>query len=285
MIYQRRRNALRDRLGSREFAVVSAKPSGLSKAAMEVTPEFTTDSHDEPPSSANRTALFPLTMWSALLEAQGDGAVAARGLERLATAYWRPLYVFLRKRGRDHDSAADGVQGFFEYLLSGELLRKARPGEGRFRNFLLVAFRRWLGDEQEKANAAKRGGGAAAIPLHELQALGAEPVGAGDSPEEAFDRKWAESVVARALAGLEAEWVEKAALFSALKCGLEGAAEAERHGEIGARLGMTEGAVKMAAFELRKGFAAQVRREIRATVAADSDVEEELRHLVALMRR
>ena len=78
---------------------------------------------------------------------QGDGEGALQGLERLATAYWRPLYVFMRKRGQDHHSAADGVQDFFECLLSGELLRKARPGEGRFRNFLLVAFRRWLGDQ------------------------------------------------------------------------------------------------------------------------------------------
>ncbi len=240
---------------------------------------------DVPMEATSRSALFPPTMWSALLEVQGDGAGAMRGLERLATAYWRPLYVFMRKRGQDHDSAADGVQGFFEYLLSGELLRKARPGEGRFRNFLLVAFRRWLGDQQEKANAAKRGGGALAIPLHELQELGAEPMGPGDSPEEAFDRKWAESTVARALETLEVEWAEKAALFAALKCGLEGSAEAERYGETAARLGMTEGAVKMAAFELRKGFAAQVRAEIRATVASDADVEAELRHLVALMRR
>ena len=240
---------------------------------------------DVPMEATSRSALFPPTMWSALLEVQGDGAGAMRGLERLATAYWRPLYVFLRKRGQDHDAAADGVQGFFEYLLSGELLRKARPGEGRFRNFLLVAFRRWLGDQQEKANAAKRGGGALAIPLHELQELGAEPMGPGDSPEEAFDRKWAESIVARALAALEVEWAAKAALFAALKCGLEGAAEAERYGETAARLGMSEGAVKTAAFELRKGFAAQVRAEIRATVASDADVEAELRHLVALMRR
>ncbi len=252
---------------------------------MDVTTEPTTGSHGEQPSQAIRDGLFPPTMWSALLDVQGDGSEAMRGLERLATAYWKPLYVFLRKRGQDHDSAADGVQGFFEYLLSGELLRKARPGEGRFRNFLLVAFRRWLGDEQEKASAAKRGGGALAIPLHELQELGAVLVSAGDSPDEAFDRKWAESLVARALAGLEVEWAQRAALFAALKWGLEGSAEAERYGEIAARLGMTEDAVKTAAFVLRKGFAVQVRAEIRATVAADSDVEDELRHLVALLMR
>jgi RNA polymerase sigma-70 factor (ECF subfamily) len=252
---------------------------------METTPASSDHSPDDRSSLAHRHALFPPTMWSALAAVQGDGASALRGLERLATAYWRPLYVFQRKRGHGHEEAADGVQGFFEYLLSGELLRKARPGEGRFRNFLLVAFRRWLGDQQEKAHAAKRGGGAAAIPLHELQAAGAEPIGPGDSPEDAFDRKWAEALVARALDALADEWSGRAALFAALKCGLEGAAEAERYGETAARLGMTEGAVKTAAFELRKEFAAQVRREIRATVASDEDVEAELRQLAALLRR
>ena len=207
-----------------------------------------------------------------------------KGLERLAAAYWRPLYVFTRKRGMPHEAAADAVQGFFQYMLSGRLLSKARPGEGRFRNFLLVAFRHWLGDERDKAHAAKRGGGALAIPLDELEALQEVPLAAGDSPEEAFDRKWAESIVARTLAALEADWAEKAALFSALKCGLEGAS-AENYREIGERLRMTEGAVKMAAMQLRKDFAVLVRREVRSTVAVESDAEEELRHLVALLRR
>ncbi len=235
--------------------------------------------------AADRNELFPPTMWSALLQAQASGAAGVHGLDRLAAAYWRPLYVFLRKRAHDHEDAADGVQGFFTYLLSGDLLRKARPGEGRFRNFLLVAFRRWLGDQQDKATAAKRGGGAVAIPLHELHEMDAESMAGTNSPEEAFDRKWAESLMARALAALGADWGKRAEVFAALKCGLEGSAELERYADIGARLGMSEGAVKMAALEIRKGFAAQVRREVRATVASDAEAEEELRYLVQLMRR
>ena len=66
---------------------------------MSITPEST---------NTNRHAPFPPTMWSALLDVQGDSSGAMRGMERLATAYWRPLYVFLRKRGQDHE-AADGV--------------------------------------------------------------------------------------------------------------------------------------------------------------------------------
>lgn len=204
----------------------------------------------------------------------------------MAGAYWRPLYVFSRKRGQSHEAAADSVQGFFEYLLTGEVLRKVRPGEGRFRNFLLVVFRRWLDDGQRRASADKRGGGHTSLPLHELEAAGFEPARAdGDSAEEAFDRKWALSLVGRALAALAEEWSAKPALFRALKCGLEATSAPEPYAVIAERLGMTEGAVKTAAYELRRAFAAQVRREVRATLAADEEVEAELAYLVKLLGR
>lgn len=237
------------------------------------------------PASRNGT-LFPATMWSALLAAQGEqGAEALQGLERLARAYWRPLYVFARQRGAGHEEAADGVQGFFEYLLSGEVLRKVKPGEGRFRNFLLVVFRRWLDDGMEKRLAAKRGGGALHLSLDELNAAALEPVAGRDSPEEAFDRKWAFALVGRALLALQEAWAARAAVFQALKCGLDGSDEVEPYAAIAARLGITEGAVKTAAYDLRKGFGNAVRREIRSTVASDEDVEQELRYLVQLIQR
>lgn len=160
-----------------------------------------------------------------------------------------------------------------------------QPGEGRFRNFLLVVFRRWLDDGLQKRLAAKRGGGAVHVTLEELNAAAREPVAGGDSPEEAFDRKWALALVARALLALEENWAARAAVFQALKCGLDGSDEVEPYAAIAARLGMTKGAVKTAAYDLRKGFAAQVRREIRSTVASDEDVEQKLRYLVQLIQR
>ena len=235
----------------------------------------------------SRAELFPLTMWSALRDAQGGSeSEIIKGLERLASAYWRPLYVFLRKRGYPHEKAADHVQGFFEYLLTGEVLRKAQPGQGRFRNFLLVVFRRWLDDGQRKELAIKRGGKADHLPFDELDTTGLDlPEGDEKSPEEAFDRKWALSLVQRSLSALEDEWSGKLELFGALKCGLEGTGGTEPYAVIAQRLRMTEGAVKTAAYELRKSFGAQVRREVRSTVASDQEVEEELRYLVQLLGR
>jgi RNA polymerase sigma factor (sigma-70 family) len=237
--------------------------------------------------AAHRPALFPATLWSAIVAArEPDTPVALAALERLAQAYWRPLYVYLRRRGADHDTAADGVQGFFAYLLSRDFLRDVRPGEGRFRNFLLVAFRRWLRDQQDRAQAAKRGGRTVPLPLEELETLRLEPAAtATDNPEVAFERTWARDVFDRALAQLAGRWSERAALFAALKLSLDGSPEAETHAAIGARLGLSEGAVGKAAYDLRQQFAAAIRAEIRATVVDAAEVEEELRHLVRRLRQ
>ena len=62
-------------------------------------------------------------------------------LEQLARGtYWRPLYVFVRQRGRSHDDAVEDVQGFFAHLIGRDFLRFVQPREGRFRTFLLASF-------------------------------------------------------------------------------------------------------------------------------------------------
>ena len=231
-------------------------------------------------------SLFPPTLWSAISAARSDDAPRAlAGLERLARAYWRPLYIFVRQRGQDHERAADLVQGFFAHLLTRDFLRELRPSAGRFRSFLLVAFRRWLRDLNVQENALKRGGGRATVPLDALEEMRLEPVAAEADPETAFDRAWAQGVFDRAFRALKDDWAHRSELFAALRLSLEGRLDAESYADLATRLGMTEGAVKKAAFDLRRQFAERVRAEIRSTVHDDAEVEDELRHLVALLRR
>jgi RNA polymerase sigma-70 factor (ECF subfamily) len=105
--------------------------------------------------------LFPPTQWSAIVAARDiETPVALAALERVARAYWQPLYVFLRQHGADHAAACDQVQGFFEHLLSGEVLRRVERRESRFRSFLLAVFQNWLVNQHDRAVAQKRGGGA-----------------------------------------------------------------------------------------------------------------------------
>jgi len=226
---------------------------------------------------------FPQTRWSVVLSAKrGEADASFAALEALALAYWRPIYAWLRGQGRSHEEAQDDAQGFFAYLLSREFLRNIQPEGGRFRNFLLVCLRRWMKDERHRAINVKRQAEIEMQPWHELEGSAFHTTAA--SPEEAFDRAWAEALVARSMKVLEQRWENRAGLFAALRLTVESPGNVEKYAVIAARLGMAEGAVGKAAHDLRQQFAEQIQQTVRDTVVRDEDVKEELRYLVRLMR-
>lgn len=208
------------------------------------------------------------------------------GWERLARAYWQPLYAFLRRRGADHHSAADDIQGFFAHILSRDFLRRIEPGNGLFRSFLLSALQHWRTDQYRAATAQKRGGGQTVITLSELDAAGAAPVSGDASPEETFDRRWARAVYDNALAALQARFAARGRepLFLRLS-GLLTGRDTAKYQEIAEELAMSEGAVKQAALEMRREFGSALRDEISRTTADASLVDGEVRYLLELLRR
>jgi len=227
-------------------------------------------------------------MWSALLEAgKGGDSEACEALERLARAYWQPLYVFVRQRGIDHERAADAVQGFFAHLISGEVLRRVERRESRFRSFLLTAFQNWLTNERERAAAQKRGGGAAHVPLADFDSAQSDPaLVANESPERSFDRRWARTLFDHAVTRLDQEIAQKerAEFFCELRQRLIGpAAGNPQWEEVATRFGMNENAVKQAAHTLRQRFAVLLKQEVRAVVSSEADLAEELRYLIELL--
>lgn len=238
-----------------------------------------------PSGSPPENPLFPATIWSVVIDAREENTSrASQALEQLASAYWRPLYIFQRQRGRDHEAAAEDVQGFFAHLLGRDFLRFVQPREGRFRTFLLASFTRWLDDQRDRAQAAKRGGGQKAIPLHEFDSVsGLAPIEQA-APEEAFDRRWAREVFDASVTRLAEAWSERTELFLALRSSLTSGGGGEEYAAIGTRVGMSEGAVKKAAFDLRAKFARIIREEVRRTVRDDAAVDEELRYLIKLLR-
>jgi DNA-directed RNA polymerase specialized sigma24 family protein len=89
-----------------------------------------------------------------------------QALESLCQTYWYPLYAYVRRRVPDVHEAQDLTQAFFASLLEGNALGAADRERGRFRSFLLTAFKHFLADEWDKAKAKKRGGGRRSIPLN-----------------------------------------------------------------------------------------------------------------------
>ena len=235
---------------------------------------------------AANSGLFPATMWSMIQAARQDEE-ALTGLERLGRAYWRPLYVFARQRGADHDAASDAVQGFFEHLLSQEMLRNVQRGEVRFRSFLLRCFTNWLANEFKKAHAAKRGGNARVLAMDEFGSRIDEPaLIEGEAPDRAYDRGWARAMVDQALRRLELELEqrERSAFLQELRRRVFATnGESPDWEGLAARHDMNHGAVRKAATDLRRRFGVLLREEVRNVVSSDDEVDEELRYLVGLL--
>lgn len=233
-----------------------------------------------------QSGLFPATMWSMIQAArQEEEALAA--LERLGRAYWRPLHVFARQRGMSHDTAADAVQGFFEHLLSNEMLRNVQRGEVRFRSFLLRCFTNFLVNEHKKAHAAKRGGQAPALPMDEFGSRIDEPaLIAGETPDRTYDRGWARAMVDQAMRRLDDELArrERSEFLQELRRRTFAThGESPDWEELARRFGMNHGAVRKASTDLRRRFGMLLREEVRNVVSKDEEVDDELRYLVGLL--
>jgi hypothetical protein len=107
------------------------------------------------------------------------------------------------------------------------------------------------------------------------------------SPDKLFERQWALCLLAEVMRQLQAEHVAagQGALFEQLRFCLTGDRSTLPYTELAAKLGTTEGAVKVAVHRLRQRYRARLREEIAQTVAGEEEVEEELRYLFRALAR
>lgn len=221
------------------------------------------------------------------MRARGGDTAAAAAREHLCAAYWQPVYVFYRQLGADREAAADLTQGLFADLLARGDLAVAAPERGRFRAFLRSCARHFWSHERQRASASKRGGRVTHVPLDPATAEGwlSDRVGAGD-PEAQFERRWAETVVERALWRLEQDEREagRGAQFAALRGSLAGTAAELPWRELGVRLGTSEGALRVAVHRLRSRFRNAVLAEVRETLADNVEPGDELRELLQALQ-
>ena len=233
---------------------------------------------------------FARTHWSVVLAAgrsDQDSVRARDALEKLCRAYWFPIYAFVRRHGRSPHDAQDLTQEFFARLLEKNYLAGADRAKGRFRSFLLGAVKHFLANEWDKARAQKRGGGKSPVPIDFSSAetsFGVEPADQWTA-EKMFDRRWALALLEQVLRRLRDDYVRdgKEKLFEQLKPTLTEASRSVPYAEIAARLGSTEGAVKVAVHRLRQRYRDILRAEIAQTVAGPEEVEDEIRNLFAAL--
>jgi len=229
------------------------------------------------------------TQWSQVLAARdGSDTEARAALESLCQTYWQPLYAYIRHQGASPEEASDLTQGFFAEFLEKDFLADVDPSKGRFRAFLLASVRHFLSHQRDQARTLKRGGGTRTLSLD---------VEAGEdryaiqptetmTPEDVFEHRWAMTALDRAMDRLRKESMAEADpnQFELLRQYLAGAEPHAPYQQVAYSLGMNEGAVKTAVHRMRKRYGQCLRAEIAEIVSNPADVDDEVRHLLAVVR-
>jgi RNA polymerase sigma factor (sigma-70 family) len=231
---------------------------------------------------------FTTTHWSVVLAAQGESPAADAALEKLCRTYWRPLYGFVRRQGRKPEEAQDLTQGFFALLLERRDLNAVRKEKGRLRSYLLASLKHFLADEWRHAMTVKRGKGQWLIPLEELREHERVDVERSDrlTADQIYERRWALTVLEQVMARLREEYrsAGNVRFFEQMKKMLMDEPDRPSQAAIASEFDMTENAVKQAFYRFRQRYQALLREEISHTVAMPSDIEDELRQLIAVVR-
>ena len=235
---------------------------------------------------AERGPDFTDTVWSMVLDAsRRDSPGCEAALARLCQRYWYPLYYYVRRLGHGPEDAQDLTQEFFVRLMQKGYLEAANPEKGRFRSFLLVALKRFLANEWDRANRLKRSPGRQLLSLSEQDTElryrhePADPM----TPEKAYERRWAMLLLDQALTRLQAEMTAagKTQIFEELKPFLLGEKPESSYAEISRRVQMPSGTLRVTVHRLRHRYQELLRQEVAETVSDPSQIGEELQSLLA----
>jgi DNA-directed RNA polymerase specialized sigma24 family protein len=239
-------------------------------------------------SSSAKAVPFAETHWSLVLRAQERSApFAVDALEHLCRTYWFPLYGFVRRQGYDAATAQDHTQEFFARFTHKNCLDHVDRTKGKFRSFLLASLKNFLSHERARARAEKRGGRHSFVSLEANESENrfiSEPFHEA-TPEKAFDRSWAMTIIENTLAQLREEYAGsgKAELFDLLQPYMSGDRDEPAYSSLALQRNTTEAAIKMAVVRLRRRFGQLLRAHIGQTVASSEDLDEEVRYLFAAL--
>lgn len=231
---------------------------------------------------------FPTTLWSVVRAAgRSTSTTSQDALEKLCSIYWYPLFVFARRKTSDPTVAQDLTQAFFVSILEKKVIEKANQSLGKFRAFLLVSFKNFISNECEKENSQKRGGGRTRLSfdMEDGEQRFQREFLTAARPEDDFERAWALTLLERVLVRLETEFADhRKEYFKELRAFISPDYRAESYAEVAGRLNVTESAIKVGVFRLRRRYRELLRDEIAQTLD-QGDVDDEIRFLFSLFAK
>lgn len=228
---------------------------------------------------------FATTRWTIILQAADSSSSRGRAsLEQLCNDYWAPLHSWVQTAGYGAQDAEDLTQAFFAHLLSKALHVGVDPVKGRFRNWLIAVFKHFMLNERRRATTQKRGGtDREDVSLEQLDAHLSDHV----TPDRVYERKWAHAIIYHALERLQRECEAQGhhQRFTVLQPVLFG----EAHGEFqieerAAQLGITVNAARVTLTRLRQRYRELLRVEVGRLVETPDEVDDEIAHIIAILR-
>ncbi len=250
--------------------------------------ENVSSARSSPETGFPRNSVFNTTHWTVVVAAaETESPEGKRALEELCRTYWYPLYAYTRRRGFGRDEAADITQGFFQQVIEKKLFKGVDRNRGRLRAYLLGALQHFLNNHRRDAKALKRGGGflLCSTDLEDAEGNLVHEPSHNRTPEKQFEQDWVVAFVNRILDLLRMEQTKAGAAerFALMSPHLMDPETTGSYAQLARELRMTEGAVKTAIHRLRRRYAEIFRRETIGLVASKADVEEEIRHMAAML--
>lgn len=225
---------------------------------------------------AKKTGLFLTTRWTLLEKSESPDSGEVE--DELCRRYWHPVHKYFLRFGAATDEAADLTQDFFVSFLGNGGFSRADRSKGRFRSFLLAAVKNHYLNDRKSAGRLKRGGHLDFVPVNEDLDRAT-----GLTPDEAFEKAWAEDLLSSAARKVRDEWEAKGRPFGRLSPYLTDGRQAPKLQDTARDLEISLAALKSAVVRLRRRFLEVVREEVRSTVTDPAEEEAELRHLITIL--
>jgi RNA polymerase sigma factor (sigma-70 family) len=229
---------------------------------------------------------FPLTRHSVVLAAQSDDpGERDRAVDAIASAYWRPIYKYLRLRWRvDREDASDFTQEFFARLFERDLLDAYDPAKGRLRTFLRTCVDRLFLNQSRDAQRLKRGGGATHVALDFAEAEQELAAATTESPEDLFEKEWVRVLFALAVERLRAQCAAagKATHFELFERYDLAEADAPSYAELARQFGLATSDVTNYLAFTRREFRRAVLDQLREMTGSEAEFHHEARLLLGV---
>lgn len=246
-------------------------------------------SAESPKGRGSSAEAFRTTRWTQVSRSKADSPEGRRALAELCEAYYEPVAAFLRCEVRDANVAGDLAQDFFARMLEGGTIAHADQERGRFRSYLLGAVKHFLSHHREAKQRLKRGGGVENVSLHDPETGEIRPLPDGRelSPDAAFDRQWALTVLGHTMEALQLECAAagRSEFFEQVKPWLTGEAAHGDQSALAEKCGMNANALKVAVHRMKRRFRDLLKVEIAGTLDDPDSVEAEMQALFAALGR